>query len=152
MVTADDVAKVVAGRLALQSGSLPGGGWFGRAPDEPAGYPYAVFRVEPQEAEFHTGDRYTQKFRVRAVVFTAQGQAGNDANVAAQTLQTALGTQAANAAMMATALRNATEKIVGVLPSLPGQGEYESILRSARDVFASALTVEVLVQGDRSVS
>lgn len=152
-MTVDDIAKVVAARFATVSGDLPGGGWFGRAPDAPAGYPYAVFTVEsgPKTITTGTTEPYVQTFTVRAAAYATIGASGNDPNSAARAINTALGTYAAHTAIQGTALRNAAEKIKGVVPAAD-KGEYAPLQREGRDVFITGSTYEFVVLGYRDAS
>lgn len=155
MVTTDDVAAVVNGRLGAEASfvaAVPGGAFFGRGPDTPDAYPYGVFRVEEAApAKVYSGSAYTQAFRVNVGVFVPDGQAGSDPAAVEQALFAALGTAAAQTAAQASALRNAGERVLHCKPLAP-DGKFDPALLGGRDVFLCGLTVEVLVQGNRGVS
>lgn len=147
MVTVDDVAAYIGGRLLAVSGIetvLPGGAWFDRGPDVPAGYPYAVFKVTGEAPEWNSGNLYTHNFRVQIAAYAPVGLSGVDIqNVQKAMLKIAWDTT--------VSLRNATEKVLSVRPS-GNDPRNDTVLRGGRDVFISGQTYDVLVQGDRSVS
>lgn len=154
MVTVDDIAAVVKARLAAvpgQDATCPGGHWFDRGPDEPSGYPYDVFEVEAGAVEQFSGAAYLQKFTVTLAGYCPVGGTGVDVQAVEKLFHDALVSEEATAALRATALRNATEKVLHA-KTLRDSGEYEETLREGRDVFAAGLVAEVLVQGDGSVS
>jgi hypothetical protein len=154
MVTVDDVADVVKDRLAAHAAfgtAVPGGAWFGRGPDEPAGHPYTVFQVEAARRQDTSGDAYVQAFTVRLAAYAPVGATG----VNPQSVQTATGDALAsttgNAALQVMALRNASEKVIqGRVLRL--DGSFAPTAREARDVFACGRVVELLVQGDKGVT
>ncbi len=156
MVTIDDIAGAVSSVLAADtgfSGSVPGQAWFERAPDTPATYPYAVFHLKAATAGLSFEDAYTQAFTLVIVVYVPQGIETSPANSPGvqEILFSALVTENANSNFQGLSLRNASERILHAKPLTPS-GQYAQQLRDGRDVFACGLTVEILVQGDRSVS
>ena len=154
MVTIDDIATVVAARLAAVVGAsttCPGGHWFGRGPDSPSGYPYDVFAVEAQAARATSGALYDQTFVVRLAGYCPIGDTGVNVQAVAQLFHDALVSIAANTAIRAVSLRSATEKVLAGRPSA-ARGEYDRSLRDGKDVFVTGLTAEIVVVGDRSQS
>jgi hypothetical protein len=156
MITIDDVAGAVLSVLAVDTGfaaSVPGQAWFDRAPDTPAAYPYAVFHLRAGAAGPTFEAAYVQPFTLAVAAYVPQSTDAAPADPAGvqEALFDALATQAAEAAFQAVALRNASERIMHCRPVAPA-GQYAPQLRDGRDLFACGLTVEMLVQGDRSVS
>lgn len=154
MVTVDDVAGALKTRLAATSGytaAIPGGTWLDRGPDAPAGYPYLVLKIEPGEAELFSGSASLQPFTVTLAAYCPVGASGVNVATVEQVLNTAMASQAGNAALQAANLRNAGDKILHCLPVRPG-GKYDLTMREGRDVFAVGLTVSVLCESDRSAS
>jgi hypothetical protein len=156
MVTIDDVAGAVAGVLGADTGfagAVPGRAWFERAPDTPPSYPYAVYHLKAVPAALSFEDAYTQAFTLTIAAYVPQGTETRPADPAGvqEALFQALATEGANASFQGTALRNASERVLHSKPRVPS-GQYAQQLRDGRDVFACGLTVEILVQGDRSVA
>lgn len=153
MVTVDDVAAIVGQQLDSTTSfasAVPGGVYNGRGDDTPSGYPYATFTITAQPRESCFDDVYFQTFRIELAVYCPEGQSGvNDAAVQ-QALFQALAIESATATMQTASLRNAGERVMGVIQVAPS-GEYSPTLRSARDVFVAGLAIEILCQGDRSV-
>jgi hypothetical protein len=148
VITTEDINTVVAGALNAQS-ALAGKAWPGRGPDEPGAYPYAVFTVRAGDAQTFSGTRYVQKWRVRAAAYIPIGapSALTVADVLAA-LAVALGI---TSAAVVTDLRNTGEKVLGTRP-VTAEEWYAPSLRAGKDVLAAGLSVELLCQGDRSVS
>lgn len=148
MITTEDIAGAVAPALNAQAG-LPGKAWPGRGPDEPAAYPYAVFTVTPDDAETFSGPKYVQKWRVRAAAYIPVG-APDPVSVADTliALNTAL---ALTTSPVVGALRNPGEKVMSTRPVVADE-EYDPTLREGKDVLVAGVTVELLCQGDRSIS
>ena len=145
MVTLDDVAGIVKAQLAAQSGyntTLPGGSWFDRGPDTPAGYPYDVFKIEAGLSELTSGGAYVQRFTVRVAGYCPLGDSGVNVQLVSVAAQTAL---------LAASLRNASEKVLAGVPS-SARGEYAPTLRDGKDVWIAGLTVDLIVQGDRGAA
>ncbi len=156
VVTIDDIAGAVSSVLAANTGfasSVPGQTWFERAPDTPASYPYAVFHLKAAPAGLSFEDAYFQAFTLTIAAYVPQGTEISPADPPGvqEALFEALVTDNANAAFQAVSLRNASERILHSKPLAPS-GQYVQQLRDGRDVFACGLTVEILIQGDRSVS
>lgn len=154
MVTVDDIAKVVSDRLKAvigQDTTCPGGHWFDRGPDNPASYPYDVFRVEAGEAEQFSGAIYVQHFTVTIAGYCPMGASGVDTQAVEQLFHNALVSESATAALRSATLRNATDKVLHAKP-VRGTGEFDETLREGRDVFVAGLVADVLIQGDGSVS
>jgi hypothetical protein len=154
VITFDDIAELVHGRFATEDAgwlTAPGKQWTGRGPDAPDGHPYLVSQVEAGPEKATSGAAYTQGWTVRTAAYCPVGAAGVDIAAVEQLLNAALASADAMAALRAAALRNATEKVLSA-KVVPGKGEYARELREGRDVFAAGLTVELLVQGDRSAS
>ncbi len=154
MITADDVAKLVGDRLQATSSfvlSVPGGIWNQRANNTPSNYPYAVakYTAAPPIASFD--DVYCQAWTVQIAAYCPIGIPGLDPAAVQQALFAGLCTEAAMAALQATGLRNATEHVMHSI-ALPPTGEFDPRLREGRDVFVAGLSVEIMVQGDRSVT
>lgn len=161
MVTADDITKVIQTELAAASGwatTIPGGSWFGRGPDDPSnggknangGYPYIVYQIEPGLTRLASGPAYTQPFNVRVAAYVGLGQTVTPQAVE-QLMNGALTSAAAQTALQGLALRNVTEKVLHGRP-IDGKASYAHNLRAGQDVFLAGVSLEVLVQGDRSVS
>lgn len=131
--------------------TCPGGHWFDRGPDTPADYPYDVFKVEAQAARMTSGSLYDQTFTVRLGGYCPIGDTGVDVQAVSQLFHNALVSDAANTALRAVSLRNATEKVLVGKPGV-SRGEYAPTLREGRDVFIAGFTAEIVVMGDRSVS
>lgn len=152
MVTVDDIAGVVLGRTTAIV-AYSGLAWFGRGPEEPAGYPYAVFTVEGDPVQHTSGDAYLQAFRVTLAAYWPVGHSASPSAI--QSIQQAFDdcfcTTAAQAALLAHVFRNATEKVIGGKSVRP-TGDYEKELREGKDVFVCRHAAELLIQGDRSVS
>jgi hypothetical protein len=133
--------------------AAPGLAWFERAPDTPARYPYAVYQLKASPAVLSFEHVYFQIFTVTMAVYVPQGSGTSPADPPGvqEALCEALVTESANTTFQGISLRNATERILHSKPLAPS-GQYAQQLRDGRDVFACGLTVELLVQGDRSVS
>lgn len=154
MITPDDIAGAVFARVAATGGYatyLPGLAWFDAGPDAPGGYPYAVFKVEARPAEVTSGSAYVQAFSVRVAAYAPVGGSGVDVAATQQFLNTALAGDAALAALRGASLRNGSEKVLHARPVTPA-GAFDRTVREGRDVFVCGLAVEVVAQGDRSVS
>lgn len=156
MVTIDDIAGAVLSVLAADTGfaaSVPGQAWFDRAPDTPAAYPYAVFHLHAAAAGQSFEAAYVQTFTLAVAAYVPQSTEASPADPPGvqEALFAALATQAGESALQGVALRNASERILHSRPVVPS-GQYAQQLRDGRDVFACGLSVELLVQGDRSVS
>ena len=154
MVTLDDVAGIVKAQLAAQSGyntTLPGGSWFDRGPDTPAGYPYDVFKIEAGLSELTSGGAYVQRFTVRVAGYCPLGDSGVNVQLVSQLFHAALVSVAAQTALLAASLRNASEKVLAGVPS-SARGEYAPTLRDGKDVWIAGLTVDLIVQGDRGAA
>jgi hypothetical protein len=156
MVTIDDIAGAVSTVLAANTGfsnSVPGQSWFERAPDTPASYPYAVYQLKAAPAGLSFEDAYFQAFTLTIAAYVPQGTETSPANPPGvqEALFEALVTENANSAFQGLNLRNASERILHSKPLAPS-GQYAQQLRDGRDVFACGLTVEILAQGDRSIS
>ena len=153
MITPDDVAGAIVTRFGATSGTgdqFPGGLWYDRGPDNPGGYPYAVFEVTPGDAEITTGDPYIQVFTVRIAAYVQMDGTYNP-NTVTQTLNSCYGTTAANTAMAASTLRNAGDKILGCKPTV-AEGRYAPKTRQGQDVFLAGATYEVMTQGTRGAT
>lgn len=153
MVTADDVADLVKARLEATSGyatALPGKGWWDRGPDEPS-YAYEVHTIEGGEKELFSGAAYLQPWTLSFAAYCPIGETGVNPQAVEQLLNSAFGTDAANTALQAVALRNATEKVLHCLPRVDS-ASFASTLRDGRDVFVIGAVYELLIQGDKSVS
>jgi hypothetical protein len=156
MVTIDDIAGAVSTVLAANTvfaNSVPGQAWFERAPDTPASYPYAVFHLKAAPAGLSFEDAYFQAFTLTIAAYLPQGAETSPADPPSvqEALFEALVTENANSTFQGLSLRNASERILHSKPLAPS-GEYAQQLRDGRDMFACGLTVEIFVQGDRSVS
>jgi len=154
VVTVDDIAGAVGGRLAATAGwsaAVPGGVHLGRGPDSPTDYPYAVVDVVPSDAEVFSGDISLQRFEVRVGVYCPSGDPAGGAKTAGELLNLALASSAGNAAMQASALRNANDKILHCLPRRP-EGDFADPLRGGRDVWRAGVVTDVLTQSDRGVA
>ena len=156
MVTIDDVAGAVLSVLAADSGfatSVPGQAWFERAPDTPAAYPYAVFHLRAATAGLSFESNYVQAFTLTIAAYVPQSTEASpsDPPGVQEALFTALATDAAETVFKSVALRNASELVLHCKPGAPS-GQYAQQLRDGRDVFACGLTVELLVQGDKSIT
>ena len=131
--------------------TLPGLAWVGRGPaGDPAGYPYSVAQIEAGQTRNTSGGLYVQPWTVRLAAYAPQTATGAEMQAVQQLFHEALASSAAHTALLATALRSATEKILRARV-MPGKGEYAKELREGRDVFVCGLTVELLAQGDRGV-
>lgn len=153
MVTVDDVAKVVGDRLAAVAAyvsAVPGGSWFGRGPDAPS-YAYTVFQVEAARRQDFSGDATVQAFTVRLATYAPVGASGVDPQAIQQSMGDALTSAAGVAALQVMSLRNASEKVLAGR-SIRLDGSFAPTAREARDVFVCGMVVEILVQGDRSVT
>lgn len=149
MVTPDDVAKVVLDRLAAVTSSstiCPGGHWFDRGPDDPAGYPYDVFRVEAGPARIVSEFYCFQSWTIRLAGYAPVGETGVTVANVEKLFLDALITDAANTALRAVSLRNTGEAVIHGLQSA-AEGRYDPTLREGRDVFVAGLTAELLVMG-----
>ena len=154
MITVDDIAGVVLARLAATDPGntiCPGGHWFDRGPDAPAGYPYDVFKIEARPPRMTTGAPYDGVFVVRIAGYCPLGDSGVNPQAVEQLFHNALLTLAACTAMLALSLRNVTERVLVGRPST-AKGEFDRTLRQGKDVFVAGITVELVVQGDRSVA
>jgi hypothetical protein len=154
VVTLDDVAALVHARLngtADSAQTCPGGHWFGRGPDEPAGYPYDVFQIEAGAAEQFSDSVYLQTFTVRLAGYCPVGAVGVKVDAVARLFKDAFVTDLAVSELRELPLRNRTEKVIHARPARDA-GEYERELREGRDVFATGLTVELVIQGDSSAN
>jgi hypothetical protein len=156
VVTIDDIAGAVSSVLAANTGfasAVPGLAWFERAPDTPAAYPYAVFHIKASPAGLSFEDAYFQTFTLTIAAYVPQGAetSPSDPPGVQEALFAALVTEDANTFFQGTTLRNATELILHSKPLAPS-GQYAQQLRDGRDVFVCGLTVEILIQGDRSIS
>lgn len=154
MVTIDDVATIIANQLAAATGfssAVPGGAWFDRGPDTPSGYPYVTFHVKAQPIGMCFDDVYFQRFHVDLIAYCPVGASGVNPSTVQEVLNAALVTETANATLQDVSIRNASERILHSRPIAPS-GHYAQQLRDGRDVFACGLTIEILVQGDRSLS
>lgn len=154
MVTVDDIGALVKTRLAAVTGqatTCPGGHWFDRGPDVPDAYPYDVYRVKAGRTGLTTGSLCIQTFIVDLVGYCPIGESGVNPQSVEQLFHTALVSDAAQTALLAYSLRNLTEKVLcgRVVQS---EGKFDPDLRDAKDVFAPSLTVEIIVQSDRSVA
>jgi len=155
VVTIDDIAGAVSSVLTANMGfatSIPGQAWFERAPDTPANYPYAVYHLKTTSAGLSFEDAYFQAFTLSIAAYVPQGVETSPADPPGvqEALFEALVTENANATFQGLSLRNASERILHSKP-LATSGQYVQLLRDGRDVFACGLTVEILVQGDRSL-
>lgn len=156
MVTVDDIAGAVSSVLTTNTAfttAIPGQAWFERAPDTPPAYPYAVYHIKAANAELSFEDVYVQKFTLTIAAYVPQGSESSpsDPPGVQEALSEALVTETANATFQGIAFRNVGERILHSILLAPS-GEYARQLRDGRDVFACGLTVEILIQGDRSVS
>lgn len=155
MVTLDDIANLIEAQLIATSGyaaALPGGAIYDRGSDTPNGYPYAVYGIKASPAELIFEDAYSQKFQVSIASYCPPTVVtGISTSTVQQFFWTALAIEAANNTLVATALRNPTEHVLHAIPQ-PETGAFAPQLREGRDVFVCGLSVEILVQGDRSVS
>lgn len=156
MVTIDDIAGAVLSVLSADGGftsSIPGLAWFERAPDTPAAYPYAVFHLKAAPAGLTFESNYIQAFTLSIAAYVPQSTEASPADPPGvqEALFAALAAQSAETAFQALTFRNAGERVMHCKPLVPS-GQYAQQLRDGRDVFACGLTVELLVQGDRSVS
>ena len=157
MITADDIAGlVVLARTAAVTGyatTLPGASWYGRGPsNDPAGYPYDVFQIEPGPVKNSTGGGYTQVWTVRRAAYAPVGATGVDVNAVLKLYNDALVSTAAQTALRAIAMRNATEKVLRAKLVAGSPSQYARELRDGRDVFVAGQTVEILVQGDKDAT
>lgn len=134
--------------MSGQATTCPGGHWHGRGPDNPAGYPYDVFKVDSQASNLTSGDLYDQTFVVRLAGYCPIGLSGVDANAVQQLFCSAFLTSTAQTALLALSLRNNDDKVLGARLS-DVKGEYAQSLRDGRDVFLCGMTVEIIVQGTR---
>jgi hypothetical protein len=154
MITPDDISALVLARYTATAAfgtAVPGGGWFGRGPDTPTAYPYAVHQIEPDPAITFTADLYVHKFTVKVAAYAPVGASGVNPQNVALAIFGSLCTTAAQTAFQAASMRNATEKVLHARPVAP-RGEFAEKLREARDVFVCGLAVELLCQGDKSVA
>lgn len=154
MVTIDDVAGVVKARFAAVAAfatAVPGGAWLGRGPDTPDAYPYEVHQIEAERPELFGGSIFIQKFLVRSAIYAPVGASGVDPQAVQQATNTALCSDAANTAVQAASLRNATDLVLHARPAAV-KGEFAPTLREGRDVFVCGTTAEILVQSDKSVA
>lgn len=156
MTTIDDIAGAVLGILSGSTAfaaAVPGQAWFERAPDSPAAYPYAVFHIAAEPAEFSFESAYTQVFTLTIAAYAPQGGEASpgDPPGVQQALFNSLASNSANEAFQAFPLRNSSELILHAIPVAP-TGGYSKQLRDGRDVFACGLAVQLLVQGDRSAA
>jgi hypothetical protein len=153
VITADDVMKAIGDQLSAAanwSAAVPGGVFFARGPETPAAYPYIVAQVQGGRAEVFSGSLYIQPWSVRLAAYCQAGGAVN-ARTVEQLMNGQLVTLAGQTAMRGAILRNNTEKVLHIVPAA-GDGKYAPELRSGQDVFVAGLTVDLLLQGDRSVS
>lgn len=149
MITPDDVGKLIGDRtedVSNYAAAVPGGTFFDRGPDDPAAYPYMIFKLEFGELVTTSGPLSTQNVRVRAATYSAPG-AGNPQTVALALFE-CFGTQAANLAIIGTAMRNGNDKPLSCRPAI-SRGEFDKTLRNGQDVFLCGLTFDILFQGDR---
>lgn len=154
MITPDDIGVLLKARFAATSAfgtAVPGGAWFGRGPDTPDAYPYAVHQIEATPAVTFTADAYIQKFTVKVAAYAPVGDSGVNPNTVAQAMYAALCTTAAQALFQAAGMRNPNEHVLHARPVSP-TGEFADKLRDGKDVFVCGLSVELLCQGDRSVA
>ncbi len=132
--------------------AVPGGGWFGRGPDSPSAYPYAVHTIEADAQKTMTNNAYVQKFTVKVAVYTLVGVApATSPQTVALALVSALCITAAQTAFQAASLRNGTEHVLHARQVTP-KGEFADKLREGRDVFVCGLSVELLCQGNAAVA
>lgn len=153
MVTADDVAGLVLSRFEASPGFAavcPGGAWFGRGPDVPDAYPYAVYEVTAGKSESFSGSVGLARYTVRAVAYCPQGAAASDPAATHQFLLDALASDEANAWFQEQALRNETDLVLHCLPAASDE-KAEQRLREARDVFTPVVSADLLFQSDKGV-
>jgi hypothetical protein len=155
VVTLDDIALIVTNQLVntnVFAAAVPGGNFYDRAPDTPTAYPYDSFTIATTPPDLAFGNVYIQKFQVAIGCYCPPSEMTEiDTATVESALWTALGTEAVSTALMTTPLRNLSERIMHSKP-LPETGAFQPSLREGRDIFVCGLTVEIQVQGDRSVS
>lgn len=145
MVTLDDVAEVVKARCAAAprfAAALPGGAWFGRGPDEPAGN-YAVFTLAAEgDAAVESDGSFTQTYGLRIGAYSYQGAAEATSSAAAQlALAAALGADPTDW----DALRDG--RVMHCLPR-GFDGKFDPAQRDGRDVFVSGGRWALLIEGN----
>src|SRR5262249_6496289 len=111
-------------------------------------YPYMVFKLEMGAERETSGAPYTQNVRATAGAYSPVGT-GNPQGIALALFE-CFGTQAANATLIATALRNATEKVLHCKP-VNTTAKFDPHMRQGADVFVCGLVFDLFVQGDRGV-
>lgn len=153
MVTTDDLADTVTAQVQGTSGfstSLPGGIWFERAPDTPPAYPYAVFRLEGGDKENFSGGLYIQAWILSIAAYVEMGETVTPPGVE-QFLNSALVTVAAQDNFRNATLRNPNDRILDSRPDTDS-AEFDTTLKSGKDLFSCGLECLILVQGDRNVT
>lgn len=148
MITTEDINVVVVAALNAQA-ALTGKAHPGRAPDDPAAYPYVVFTATARDAEIFSGSQYVQKWRVKAAAYIPVG--APDAIGVGATVQALCAALAVSGAAVVANLRNSGEKVLHSVPVTAEEG-YEPKLREGKDVLAAGVTVELLCQGNRGVA
>lgn len=88
---------------------------------------------------------------MRLATYAPVGASGVDPQAIQQSMGDALTSAAGVAALQVMSLRNASEKVLAGR-SIRLDGSFAPTAREARDVFVCGMVVEILVQGDRSVT
>ncbi|MCC6419278.1 MAG: hypothetical protein IT429_13670 [Gemmataceae bacterium] len=136
MIQADDVYRAVkalwGGPLAV---AVPGGVWQGR-PNQAAGTPYAVAKVEEQPHEFNTGAGVIQRFGLTITVWSTAGAV--DAGTIRRQLDTVI--------RAGLALQHGT--LLHCLPA-PGALDTDPAPKDARDVLVTACAFDILAQSTK---
>lgn len=144
MITLDDLAAAVKSRLDAApavANALPGGTYFDRGPDQPAGA-YAVFTLEREgETEWFSDGSYLQGYVLRVACYTCQGR--GDPAAAQLALAAALNPQPVPWATLRAGV---------VMSCLPRgyDGKHAPDLREGKDVFAAAGQWALIVDGNRT--
>ncbi|HXD88525.1 MAG TPA: hypothetical protein VN641_18695 [Urbifossiella sp.] len=128
----DDVAKLVGDRCTsstLFTGAIPGGSFYGRAPDAPAAYPYAVFWFERRgEPQRQTDGSSWQLYTLRMAAYCPPSSSGQDPGSVQAGMDDALTKNPTTWATMPAG------SVVHCLAE-PFDGKFAKELRQAQDVF-----------------
>lgn len=154
MITVDDIGKVVLDRLAAVTSSAticPGGHWFARGPDDPAGYPYDVFGVSAGGSRIVSGDFYTQEFLIQIAGYCPVGATGVTVANVEKLFYDAITTDTANVALRAVSLRNTGEAVLHCIIATV-DADYAPTLREGRDVFVAGMSARMVVLGRLDVT
>ena len=120
---------------------LPGGVWYGRAPDDTVA-PYGVIEVTDGKKTFTANGFFFQNLSVKITVYyTAGGVAGNDAKNAFAMLS-----EAFDFKKVALASGN----LISMHPSLNFPA-IDSMLKNSKDVFVATFVWEVLLSGENTL-